>query len=170
MLRAQDIVVLLKLAMLPGGERPRQADLGTALGLSQAEVHKALKRAAEAGLYEPQQSAVLRRALLELLEHGVRYVYPARLGGPSRGLPTAWAAPPLSLKLRGGNDQERPVWAHPDGKVRGPAVKPLYETVPEAALHDVRLYEALALVDAIRLGGARERKLAVEELRRRLEL
>lgn len=167
MLRAQDILVLLKLVAMPQGARPRQIDLGAALGLSQAEVHNALKRAAKAGLYQPQQSTVLRQALFELLEHGVKYIYPARLGGPSRGVPTAWAAPPLASKLRGGED-ERPVWAHPDGKARGPAVDPLYATAPQAALADPKLYEMLALLDAIRLGGARVRKLAVEELRRRL--
>jgi hypothetical protein len=40
--------------------------------------------------------------------------------------------------------------------------------VPEAAGRDRQLGEALALFDAIRIGSARERALAVEELGRRL--
>jgi hypothetical protein len=40
--------------------------------------------------------------------------------------------------------------------------------VPEAARQDERLWELLALVDAIRIGNARERSLAVRELKKRL--
>ena len=54
------------------------------------------------------------------------------------------------------------------GKARGYAFSPLYKTVPEAAALDARLYELLALVDAVRDGQAREAALAVRELQRRL--
>jgi hypothetical protein len=40
--------------------------------------------------------------------------------------------------------------------------------VPDAARSDPKLYELLALVDAIRVGRARERKLAESELEKRL--
>jgi hypothetical protein len=60
------------------------------------------------------------------------------------------------------------VWADPQGTVRGEALEPLYRSVPEAARADAQLYEWLALVDAVRSGRARERELAVAELRRRL--
>ena len=45
---------------------------------------------------------------------------------------------------------------------------PLYKSVPEAALNDPLLHEMLALVDAIRVGSAREKKIAVEELKKRI--
>jgi hypothetical protein len=45
---------------------------------------------------------------------------------------------------------------------------PLSDKVPAAAARDPWLYQILALVDAIRLGQARDRKLAAEELTRRL--
>jgi hypothetical protein len=45
---------------------------------------------------------------------------------------------------------------------------PLYRSAPEAALRDPQLYELLVLVDAMRAGRARERKLASDELGRRL--
>jgi hypothetical protein len=44
----------------------------------------------------------------------------------------------------------------------------LHKQAPKAALRDPALYEMLALVDAVRGDRVRERKLAVEELTRRL--
>jgi hypothetical protein len=41
--------------------------------------------------------------------------------------------------------------------VRGIVLEPLHPVVPEAALRDPQLGEALALFDAIRIGNARER-------------
>lgn len=52
--------------------------------------------------------------------------------------------------------------------MRGYALSPLYRSVPKAVERDPRLYELLALVDAVRDGRARERELAVKELSRRL--
>jgi hypothetical protein len=49
------------------------------------------------------------------------------------------------------------------------AFSPLHKNVPKAALADPRLYELLALVDALRDGKARERELAARELSKRLE-
>ena len=63
-----------------------------------------------------------------------------------------------------------PVWPYADGKVRGYSFAPLHKNVPQAALADERLYELLALVDALRNGQARERNLASQELTRRLEM
>ena len=59
-------------------------------------------------------------------------------------------------------------WPDPSGPVRGTAFEPLYRNVPEAAKRDSRLYELLALIDAIRDGRARKRKLAEKELVTRL--
>jgi hypothetical protein len=65
--------------------------------------------------------------------------------------------------------QEGPVWPSADGGARGYALEPLYRTAPAAARRDARVHEVLALVDAIREGGARERELGMRELRLRLE-
>jgi hypothetical protein len=86
-------------------------------------------------------------------------------GAPTRGVPTAHSAKPLSDLIAGGDAF---VWPHVDGTVRGQAIAPLYPTVPDACLGDERLYELLALVDALRVGRARERELAVKELEARL--
>ena len=47
---------------------------------------------------------------------------------------------------------------------------PLYPTVPEAALRDEKLYELLALVDALRVGRVREREIAITALKNRFGL
>jgi hypothetical protein len=66
------------------------------------------------------------------------------------------------------SDQSVPVWPDPDGKVKGASVQPLYASVVKAATNDSALYDLLALVDAIRLGRARDRNIAEEELTIRL--
>ncbi len=168
MLRSQDILLLLKLVADGQPSSWRQQDLAQAVGISQPEAHNALKRLAAAGLYDAENRKVNRRALLEFLLHAVKYVYPAQLGGPTRGMPTAWAAPPLSEQIAGGNEAERPVWPSPDGSVRGAALDPLYPSAPAAAARDPKLYELLALVDALRMGRARERTLAADALKKKL--
>lgn len=60
------------------------------------------------------------------------------------------------------------VWPHPEGEVRGESIEPLYPSAVDAARRDSRLYECLALVDALRIGRAREKKLAIDQLTKRL--
>ena len=55
---------------------------------------------------------------------------------------------------------DSPVWAHPEGRAKGPTLSPLYRTAPDAALADPALHRLLALLDALRTGRARERSLA----------
>jgi hypothetical protein len=64
----------------------------------------------------------------------------------------------LVIELAG--DRLPPVWPHPTGNRRGIALKPLHPVVPVLALRDEKLWERLALVDAIRAGDARIRRLA----------
>lgn len=135
--------------------------------MSSSEVHAAVKRAVESGLFRMAERAVNRNALLEFLVHGLKYVFPASRGGLTRGLPTSHAAPPLKAQFRG-RDELPPVWPDADGPVRGEGLEPLYKSVPRAARADAQLYEWLALVDAVRAGRARERELAVAELEQRL--
>ena len=162
MLRAQDILLALKIQASGEGSF---ADLGRALGISPSQVHSAAKRAIASGLLREDHS-VRRQTLLEALL-AVKYYFPAKLGGLERGIPTAYAAPPLVGKTRPSKDPN-PVWPHPEGSERGLSCEPLYKTAPEAALRDAVLYEYLALVDTLRIGRAREVALARAELERRL--
>ncbi|MDX6498679.1 MAG: hypothetical protein QOG23_1939 [Blastocatellia bacterium] len=167
-LKPQDIVVLLKLGIY-GSSRPSFAQIANDLGMSSSEVHAAMSRARAAGLLHGPE--MLDRpnisALEEFLIHGLKYAFPAERGGMSRGLPTSYAAEPLKHLISQGAEPI-PVWPHSEGKSRGIALAPLYKSVPAAAIRDSRLYELLALVDAVRDGRARERKLAEQELSKRL--
>jgi hypothetical protein len=84
----------------------------------------------------------------------------------ARGMPTAHSAPPLSGHLT--DDGPALVWPFPEGQARGMAVDPLCKHVLAAAERDRAFYEMLALVDALRIGRARERALAEEHLREHL--
>lgn len=164
-MKPQDIVVALKLTL--GASRPSYAELAADLGMSASEVHAAVRRLGEARLIDPERQEVRREALRSFLVHGVPHAFPARAGEVTRGLPTAWAAPALAGKINAAG-QIPPVWPDPDGRVQGTAVQPLYSSVPHAARRDPALYDLLALVDALRLGRARERAMAEEELGQRL--
>jgi hypothetical protein len=54
--------------------------------------------------------------------------------------------------------------------VRGISLEPLHENVAEVARANSALAEGLALIDAIRLGDARIRKLAERHLSQHLRL
>jgi DNA-binding Lrp family transcriptional regulator len=163
--KPQDIVVALKLC-LSGVDRSF-AVLASELGMSASEVHGACSRLVEARLLDPESRRVRRKALQEFLRSGVPYAFPAQLGELTRGIPTAWAAPAMVGKVSV-DDAVIPVWPDPDATRQGAAVEPLYRSVPVAAKNDSALYDLLALVDALRIGRARERKFAEQELERLL--
>jgi hypothetical protein len=164
-LKPQDIVVLLRLVDAPPAERTFP-NLARAVGMSASEVHAAVRRAARSGLVDAESRAVQKAAMREFLVHGLRYVFPAEWRGVTRGVPTSHAAPPLAAQFA--QSDLPPVWPDPEGTARGEGLAPLYKSVPRAALQDPRLYEWLALVDAVRAGRARERRLAAQEIERRL--
>jgi hypothetical protein len=165
-LRPQDVVVAVKLALLPQGERPTYPDLAAALGLSLSEAHGAVKRATAAGLVSANRKAN-RAALVDFLVQGVSSAFIPKRGPLTRGVPTAHGAPPLD-ELVGSTAEPPPVWPDPDGTVRGETFEPLYPSVPRAAKKDPKLYQALCLIDAIRIGRSRDRALAEEHLRKLL--
>ena len=168
-LKPQDVVVLLKLVAL--GRQPwTYQRLAVELAISQSEVHAAVRRAVAARLIGDTSTVSGRpilAALKEFLIHGVRYAYPPEHGGLIRGMPTAYTAPPLNKVIVQPNEPP-PVWPYAEGAVRGYAFAPLYPSVPFAAERDPKLYELLALVDAMRDGRARERSFAAKELETRL--
>ena len=167
-LKPQDVVVLLKLLALGDAQRTF-SDLAEDLAMSASEVHGSVGRAMEARLVNVADGHlhVTRAALKEFLLHGAKYAFPPTFGASTRGLPTAYAAPPL-MTLVSQPSEPPPVWPDPSGERRGIALYPLYPTVPQAARSDPRLYECLALFDALRGGAARERQLASELLSERL--
>jgi hypothetical protein len=165
-LKPQDVLIALKLQS--HGKRPWTfKGLAHDLHMSSAEVFDGVHRLEACHLYSASLRRVLSSALLEFLSYGLPYVFPASAGVPVVGIPTAASARPLRDTLVTGAEDEL-VWPHAEGTVRGRAVEPLYRSAPEAAQEDEKLHELLALVDSIRLGRAREKELARQELKKRI--
>lgn len=184
MLKPQDLLVALKLVSLrstqgqdipnplasvaQGADRPIGTSwsyrlLSKQLDISVSEISAAIQRALAARLLVKTESNArpepVPRALLEFVVHGVKYVYPAEKGEPTRGIPTAYAASIMRDKLVD-TDELVPVWPYARGSVRGYSLAPIYPSVPIAAARDPVLYDLLALLDALRAGRARERAIA----------
>lgn len=165
-IKPQDILVLLKLTLLKE-QNWRHMDLVDALGLSQAEISFSLQRCVNSGLLTPDKKRVIRSAFSGFLIHGLRHVMPAKLGPVDRGIPTAHSAPPLNRTIVA-EESDKYVWPYEFGDARGQTVPPIYPSAVKAAMNDPKLHELLALIDALRVGRAREKKLAAEELEKRI--
>lgn len=163
-MKPQDIVILLKIAALDT-DTWQQKPLAESLFLSQSEVSQSVSRSLYAGLLMENGKVVVRSALREFLQFGIAYVFPQKPGNMVRGMPTAHSAQPLAGSI---DSSEQYVWPYAKGTVRGQAIAPLYHSVPDAAVKDEQFYELLALTDALRVGKARERTIAVDELKKRL--
>lgn len=168
-LKPQDLVVALKLFVL-GPEKLSYAALGKTLYLSQFEVHAAVQRLIAARLATKIEGRVrpVLAALRSFIVRGAPYAYPPVRAELTIGTPTAHSVAPLKDLVVA--SKELPfVWPDAKGKVRGQALLPLYPKLPRAALEDLRLYELLALFDALRIGQAREREFALRLLQERLQ-
>ena len=166
-MKPQDVMVALDLSR-DRGLRCSYAERAKRLGMSASEVHAAVSRLSEARLLDPETKAVRRKPLMDFLVHGVPYVFAATSKEVTRGMPTAWASPALAGQFMQ-QDAMPPVWPDPEGGVQGVAVRPLYRSAAKAAKKDPELYDLLALVDALRIGRARERRIAEEALNDRLK-
>jgi len=163
-MRPHDIVVLLKIAS-KGNNPWLMKDLASELGISASEISESLHRSAHAGLISGDKKQLLVTSLIEFLQGGLRYVFPVHCGSVVRGVPTEYSAAPLNEDIQSGDIV---VWPFAEGTIRGQAITPLYPGAPKACLRDKSLYELLALSDALRIGRARERTLAIKELKKRL--
>lgn len=164
-LKGVDIVVLLRLAEDPAP--PTVRALEADLGIPRSVIHRSIGRLNEARLLHAAERRVNLSRTEELLVHGVKYMFPPVGGGETRGIPTAWAAPPLKGRLAPSGEMP-PVWPDPMGEVRGIALEPLHASATRIARADPALAERLALIDAVRIGDARLSGLAAELLRERL--
>ncbi len=160
-LKPQDLLVCLHLALVSDAQSG-YAQIAESLRMPMSTAYRAVQQAAAAKLLDHSNN-VIRSNLLELLVHGVRYVFYPELGSVCRGVPTGAAAPGLCDRLAQSTENS-PVWPHPKGHVRGNMLTPLHPNVPELALMNSTLHTALAAVDLIRIGSARERAIAVEVL------
>jgi DNA-binding Lrp family transcriptional regulator len=166
-LQAVDLLVILKLAALGRPSAPVRL-VAEEIGLSKSAVALSLRRLEELGLLrgEGEHRRIDKLALRQCLEQAARWIAPAEIGRSRLGLLTAHAAPPLSSRLIG--DDDPVVIPLARGPARGRAVTPLHPLAPRAAARDPKLYALLALVDAFRIGRARDRQVAAAELGARL--
>ena len=134
-LKPLDLFVCLKVAT-SRAESWTYSQLAESLGLSASETNAAVKRSLSVGLLVPSLAPDAKpgpktQALLEFIEHGVRYAFFESPGATRRGMPTAHSAPPLSDRLQ--SDASPPfVWADAEGDTRGQEFRPLYKTAPAA--------------------------------------
>lgn len=163
-IKPQDVVVLCKLLAKKGEQQWSQNSIASELFLSPSQVNSAFKRLVEAGLlthyHRKSKPEVVSQACEEFFIFALKYLFPAKLGEMARGVPTSYAAH-LKNEINLGSDPI-PVWSYAEGKKRGVALKPLYHTVPKSIDRhpDPVFYEFLSLLDALRSGRAREKKIA----------
>lgn len=164
-IKPQDILMLLKL-VLDSKEPVVQMNISRELGMSQAEVSNSLARLKGSRLINSDNKPA-KPNVVEFLLSGVKYVYPCAPGPITRGTPTAHSGPPLNQRIKS-NPNDIYVWPDADGTVSGQAIIPIYPSAVAASKKDSRLYEMLALLDALRVGRAREVEIAKEELKLRV--
>ena len=161
-MRPQDVPILLKI--IAKGSIPwHNKDLAAELFISPSEISESLHRSHIARLLGIEKKRVHKLTLLEFIEFGLPYAFPASPGPIVNGLPTAHAHPFLSQYFHSSTIY---VWPYLKGEKRGPSIEPLYKQVPEAALLDEKFYKLMALVDTIRVGKTRELQVAVKELKK----
>ena len=164
-MRPHDIVILLKMITL-GDKKWSIEEVSDNLDISIGEISKAMDRNVIAGLVSSDKARVNKLALRDFLISGIKYVFPPQPGSSTRGIPTAHSAPPVNQYIVEGN--ENYVWKYYKGTKRGSSIVPLYPAIPKIIEKQPELYEFLTIVDAIRIGRAREVEIAIKELDKRL--
>jgi hypothetical protein len=163
-MRPHDLVVLLKIVSLEKDWLNK--DLAHSLYISNSEISESLNRSMISKMISPDKRFVFKTTLYNFIEHGLKFVFPVVPGPIARGIPTAHSA--NILKDYFVSDIHY-VWPSAEGTVKGQAITPLYPNQVKAALYDEKLYDKLALVDAVRVGRVREQKKALELLKQSFE-
>lgn len=161
-IKPQDILLLLKLIITTDRQ---QKDLSNEISISQTEISHGFQRLKNSRLLTDDRKVNLE-ASIEFLVHGFKYVCPPEFGSFTAGIPTAYARPGFNFVKY--SKDEIFVWPYPKGKERGIALIPFYQTLPQACLVDEDLYSLASLVEMIRIGRAREQKIASTELDSRI--
>lgn len=156
-------------ASIDYNRKPSVRQLAESIKISPGEISKSSKRLVAAKLLVERNGEyhVERSALQDWLCYGVRYAYSVESVGYGRGLPTSWSCPWIRTDIM---PPEPPlVWPVSGGNVEGSMIKPIHDSIPFAANNDDLLYEAMSLIEAIRMGKPRELAIAREELSTMLE-
>jgi hypothetical protein len=161
-LRPSDIVVACQLALTPEAKFISMAEY---TGISAGECHNAVRRLRLAHILLSSERRPATEILHSFLVHGAPFAFPAVLGHSTIGVLTAHSAPSFHLSVE---TAERIVWPHADGKARGQSLIPLFPAAPALSSTNPPLYDLLTIIDALRVGMTRVRKVAAELLAERL--
>ncbi len=164
-MRPQDIVILLKIVVFRSAHWQNK-QLAEQLCISASEVSESLNRSALAGLLSDDKRKVYTNALLEFVQHGLHYVFPAAPGAMVNGIYTAHSHQFMKNHFK---SEINYVWRYEKSKVRGLMIEPLYDKAVEAVQKDEQLYKMLALTDIFRVGRVREIKFAAAEFKKMLD-
>lgn len=165
MLRPSDIASLLYLRLHPADPYSAMAER---LGISKSTAHDSVRRLVHNRLAHESKRATALVAdgpALDFLTFGVPYAFVPDVVPDARGVMTGLRA--LDLSSAGGafSSALAIVWPSKLGDARGMGVAPLVPAAPDLPYRDPPLYRMLAIVDALRLGDAREREVARDSLR-----
>ncbi len=160
-LKPVDVAIALALAVRSEAQAATYSELGQTLGVSSSTTHEAVRRLQNAGLLRAGTREPNAQALRNFLVYGVRHAFPPAMSREVKGVPTAHAGPILKDAF----DSSKPVvWPDAHGPVRGTGLTPLYPQATSLPERAPEVYGMLTLVDALRVGQARERKAAAEAL------
>jgi hypothetical protein len=106
---------------------------------------------------EESKTRVNKKALEDLLVHGIKYVFPVKPGTLALGMPTGSCSPILKDYFP---EATQLVWPMKGGNQRGLLIAPLYAGAATASSKDPILYDLLALCDVLRVGADKEVKRA----------
>ena len=169
-LRPSDIVTALEIAVSPGATL---AELARSSAKSIGETHNAIRRLAQSGLLLPDRRITAVDPVLQFIRWGVPHAFPAMLGGPAVGYPTAVIRDDPGLLngpvgASGGSNSAEYVWPWADGSFGGTALTPLFPAAVRLVDRNPRLASMLSHIDLVRGGSARERDAAIDALARAL--
>ncbi|MDZ7755876.1 MAG: hypothetical protein U5K35_05620 [Rhodohalobacter sp.] len=166
-MRPHDLVILCAI-LLQEEEDWYMKDLAHQLKLSQSEISESLHRSMQVGLIGPEKRRVQKLNLIEFIQHGLKYTFPAIPGTLERGIPTAISAEPLANEL---NSSIEYVWPLPGGEMNGVSLLPLYSKLPKVCIEWKALYRIVSLVDTLRMNqNAREIEVALDLLKQELDI
>jgi hypothetical protein len=124
-IKSQEIIILAKLLARLGDENWSQNSIAFELYLRPYQINSALKRLVIAGLITtcqpPGKPQTITQACKEFFIHGLKYVFPAKLGEIVRVIRTSYAASSFKGETPLGSDAI-PVWPYGEGEERGAAL------------------------------------------------
>ncbi len=157
-LRPSDIVVALQLTI---DSLAHFKELAESTGISAGECHNAVRRLRLSQLVLSDERRSSIAALHQFLVQGAPFAFPAVVGAGTVGVATAHSSPAFSGIIE---SPDHLVWPDPDGLVRGQSLIPLFPGAPALPTRNQPLYELLTIVDALRVGTTRVRKVAADLL------